>query len=208
MPPVAITSLEASIERAAPFMPAEATIAPPAAATPAGPAAAPTAEPPAADPWSGAPTTQPFPPPPDGSAGALLPPPPASRAIELAELAVQTVVFAARTGERDIPCATSAASVHGISFSTRNGANAAITRMAVPTNKVPMLAAAWPPIPVSFAPALPAPARAATPTEIAMHTTSFERITDSNSSIVRRRTPRADGHTIAAKDSGDSATRM
>ena len=136
-----MTSLEASIERAACFMPADATIAPPAAATPAGPAAAPTTEPPAADPWSGAPTTQPFPPAPAGNAGALLPPPPASRAIELAELALMTVVFAARTGERDIPCATSAASVHGISLSMRNGANAATTRMAVPTNNVPMFAA-------------------------------------------------------------------
>ena len=33
-------------------------------------------------------------------------------------------------------------------------------------------------------------------------------MTASNSSIVRRSTPRADGQTIAANDSGDSATRM
>src|SRR5206468_6458191 len=105
---------------------------------------------------------------------------------DLAEFIVPTVEFAARAGERDTPYATSAASVHGISFNTRNGANAAITRIAVPTNNVPMLAATWPPRPVLLLSALPAPSSAATPTEIVMHTTSFERITASNSSIVRR----------------------
>ena len=63
-------------------------------------------------------------------------------------------------------------------------------------------------MPLELPSEVPAPASAATPTEIVMHTTSFDRITAINSSIVRRSTPRADGQTIAANDRGDSATRM
>jgi hypothetical protein len=118
------------------------------------------------------------------------------------------VECAARTGDRETPCATSAASAHGISFKIRNGANAAIARIAVPTKSVPMLAAAPSPKPALGPPASPAPASAATPTESAMQMTSFDRITASNSSTVRRSTPRADGQTIAANVSGDNATKM
>ena len=77
----------------------------------------------------------------------------------------------------------------------------------MPTNRFPIPAARSSITGLSVgAVAVPAPDSAATPTEMVMAITSFETITATNSSSIRRSTPFADGHTVAAKASGDMAT--
>ena len=82
-----------------------------------------------------------------------------------------------------------------------------MARTAAPTNSVPRLMAASFTTPVCSWPPDPAPDRAATPTASAIEITNFDKITATSNSTVRRNTPRAAGHTMAAKDSGETATR-
>ncbi len=107
---------------------------------------------------------------------------------------VRRAVSAARTGAREMPRATTAASTAGKSRKIRKGAKTASRNMIVPTSSVPSLASL---LGTRDAPEEPA-ASADAATARAMAMTTFESTSATTSSASRWRIRRAVGHTNAA----------
>jgi hypothetical protein len=112
--------------------------------------------------------------------------------------AAPTAESAARAGRRSRPSAAMIASAPSSRRSSTKGAKQATSNTASASNSAPVAAAKEL--------ELPRPESIAEPVARARATTIFEQISASPPSTYRRRSPTADGWTLAAKMSGPAST--